>query len=176
MPLIFVLLLLGFGLSAPQANACKTCPANPIELSIQRSSAILLGTVESLSFSATEGKADAKRGPGQAQLQVQFEKWLLAPRAQSNAAKLKRGTAVQIHASWDGICMLRPALPEAGQRAIFFLAEWTEKQGPLTGYCSIPTLQVHKEKILLPSEAADEVGAPRDLKAFEKRLRKLKKD
>ncbi|NDD93385.1 hypothetical protein EBZ37_15050, partial [bacterium] len=140
------------------------------EFSLSRSKAVVLGKVTLVQ------RSGEKRGRGEATLKVEFQKWIIPPEAKGAALKQKPPKSVEIQTSWDGICLMPPQLPSAGERAIFFLAEWSDGRGVLTGYCSSPILAVAEEKVVIPAESAEEWGSkPILLRTFESKLKKLRK-
>jgi len=164
-PLFFLILAL---LAAPMvrpAHACKPCLGDPIETSISRANAVLLGKVALVS---EYPKSAEKHGAGEAAIEVRVERWLKKPSKQA----AKKGKKVPLRLRWDGICLGRPVLPKAGDRAIFFIGESTaESEGVLTGYCSAPYLKVEKGKVSVPTEAAETWGNALSIRGLELRLK-----
>jgi hypothetical protein len=148
------------------AHACKPCLGDPIDTSLSRANAVLLGKVALVS---EYPRGTEKHGAGEAAIEVRVERWLKKPSKQS----AKKGRKVPLRIRWDGICLGRPVLPKAGDRAIFFIGEsTTENEGVLTGYCSAPFLKVEKGQVSVPTEAVETWGKALSLRAFEDRIRK----
>ncbi len=148
------------------AHACKPCLGDPIDTSLSRAQAVLLGKVALVSEYPQSAE---KRGAGEAAIEVRVERWLKKPSKQA----AKKGRKVPLRIRWDGICLGRPALPKSGDRAIFFIGESTpENHGVLTGYCSAPFLKIEKGKISVPTESVETWGNVLSIRAFEARIRK----
>jgi hypothetical protein len=147
------------------AHACKPCLGDSIETSISRANAVLLGKVALVS----EYPASAeKNGAGEAAVEVRVERWLKKPGKQAAS----KGRKVPLRIRWDGICVGHPALPKAGDRAIFFIGDSTpEKEGVLTGYCSVPFLKVEKGQVSVPTEATETWGRALSIRVLESRLK-----
>lgn len=169
-PPVLLLVALLVGPALRPAHACKPCLGDPIERSIGQASAVLLGKVAAVAeYPATPGE---KRGAGEAAIEVRVERWLKKPAK----GAVKQGVKFPVRIRWDGICLGRPALPRAGDRAIFFIAESTpEGEGLLTGVCSAPILRIENGKVTVPTEASEKWGSkPLSLRKFEARVRAKK--
>jgi hypothetical protein len=154
--------------SAP-THACKPCLEDPLSASMNRSTAVLLGKVALVS---EYPKSAQKHGAGEAAIEVRVERWLVKPASGAG----KKGRKIPLRLRWDGTCVGKPALPKAGDRAIFFIAGSTaEEQGVLTGYCSAPVVRVEKGQLALPTESLDTWGpGPLTLRKFEGKLKAKK--
>ena len=156
--------LFAVGLSPPLAHACKPCPEDPLLTSIQQASFVLEGTVQSVD--STEEKASS----GRARIVVRVNRWLFP--STKNKALVSRGTLQNLEVSWGAPCLPQPSLPKEKTRNVFFIAQLTqtgpENLGVLTGYCSIPFLEVNSGRV------QNSGGKPLSLKKLQRKIQAAK--